>query len=127
MKHPDQTAIVYNKIKADSGLNESGLAIIGITKEKIDAAVHHFIKAGLSHKGAIRATYKLWQDAQEDNITSPTPKEMTMMGFYLTPQHTWKHHDVLDAELTAEFVNSRTFQEIEQYILDKKKNETRTK
>lgn len=53
-----ETAIIYNKIA--KGLNEQALTILGVTREKIDTAMHQCVSAGMSRKKAMRTIYKLW-------------------------------------------------------------------
>lgn len=58
-----ETAIVYEKIKATSNMNDEALAIIGMTKEKIDAAILKCVSAGMSRKKAADVVFKMWDNA----------------------------------------------------------------
>lgn len=62
MKYPE-SAIIYNKIA--KGLNEQALTILGVTREKIDQAMHQCVSAGMSRKKAMETIYKMWKNSKE--------------------------------------------------------------
>lgn len=59
----EESAIIYNKIKETSNLNEEALALLGVTKEKLDDAMQKCISAGMSRKKASEVIYKMWNNA----------------------------------------------------------------
>lgn len=64
MKHPE-SAIIFNRIKQSSNLNDEALSLLGITKDKIDTAMVQCIKAGLSKKKAMDTIFNLWKNSEE--------------------------------------------------------------
>ena len=64
-----ESAIIYNKIKEKSGMNDQAMAVLGITKDKIDQAMHSCVSSGMSRKAAMRTIYKMWNYAEPEDET----------------------------------------------------------
>lgn len=56
-----ETAMIYNKIKEDLELPDEALAVLGITKEDIDARMDVAIKSGLTRQQATDAILTIWK------------------------------------------------------------------
>jgi len=59
-----ESAIIYNKIAKG---NDKAMSLLGVTKEKIDKAMHQCVSAGMSRKQAMRTIYKMWNYAEPED------------------------------------------------------------
>lgn len=117
-----ESHILYNQIKKDSGLNDEGLKLIGITQPKLNEAIHQCISKGMSRKVAMRTVYHLWLRADKNvQDRPPTNKEMTLLGFELKDMQ-WVHMDYPDIVITPEQQIKMSFKDIENMILSKQNN-----
>lgn len=111
MKHPNETAIVYNSIKKDSSLNDEALIKIGVSKERISKALEHCLTKGMSRKASMRTVFNLWKQADKDGQAHPTNKELALMGF-IDKDGTWIH-TLTGLTLTTEEIKTKSFSEVE--------------
>lgn len=117
---------VLNKIITKSGLNAEALSLMGINQGKINDAIHQCRSSGMTRTQAAKTVYNLWAKANPNVQSSPpTAKEMTMMGFYKTPQGTWKHSIVTTLEISIEMAKQLSFTEIEQMVFKEAADQTK--
>jgi hypothetical protein len=74
MKYPE-SKIIFDKMKAQSKLNDEAMGLIGITIDKIDRAMKQCLDAGMSRQAAVKTIYKLWKflnlKINENNLHRP--------------------------------------------------------
>jgi SOS response regulatory protein OraA/RecX len=69
MKYPNETAIIYNKMKSSSSLTDEQLTTLGVTKDKISKALLQCTSSGMSLEKAMQVVIKLWNNAEPEDET----------------------------------------------------------
>jgi hypothetical protein len=118
MKYQEST-IIYNKIKESSNLTDDAMAILGVTRDKIDVGMKQCISKGMSRKKATQHIYNLWKKSSPDAQGAPaTEKEMKLMGFELKGDQ-WVHPT--QYSISKEQASITPFHEIEREVLNRTK------
>lgn len=112
----EEPAIIYNKIKEQSGLTDEALTAVGVTKDRIDIAYSQLISKGVTPSNAIATILRMWENSDPDVKQAPaTSKEMVLMGFVYS-DGAWTHSKYKGLQYTKELVRSKSFREIEQAV-----------
>lgn len=62
MKTPEK---IYRRIKKEMELDDSALALIGLTRSKIEIAYNHCIAKGLTDAKAEATVMQLWENSKK--------------------------------------------------------------
>lgn len=120
MKYSEEASILYNKISKESGMNEEALILIGINKQMLSDALKACIDRGVGRKAAISIVYNTWlrsNPAHTDGLTSPSDKELKLMGF-INKGNQWIHS--CGVKYTIDDIKNKSFRDIENDVASTK-------
>ncbi len=112
--HPE-TYSVINKIKQESKLTDNALSLLGITPDKVSAAIESCLRTGMTRQAAIKTIIGLWTKSNPDTQPTATDKEMKLLGFELINK-VWVHTKY-NVHITIEQQATLTFREIENTVI----------